>query len=431
MELIRNIVCHACKEKISPAYLDVSAPVISPPADVRFDNAVSDSTVICNSLSSPEPTEAFFSPPETPLAQSPEEPEVEKSPWSVKYNSEIEQMLKITFVHPFEYAPIKAYSVRFSPCGNFLAAGLRLGSTHIHDVNTRSMKWHVSVYDIALPCLTLLIVPWRNILATIRTNSIRPLYTACVSAQMVNIWLLEVHLRQFMLVYLDLAFRSVFLTKFPKIWKIVNKRVVAMFKGHKSTVASLDVSPDGRLLVTTSYDNSVRIWKMRDGSSKLLSLEGNTPTSVKFSPNGRHVAVSNVDGFLRILDVRSGRLVGKWKGHEHRIASLAFSPDGEKLVSGDWDGSMRCWDVSPLNVSGSSTERHVLEDGMLVMKNKTLEFNQQLVSLLFSDNTPLIAPHRESSALLPSPLTVNGWSMAHPTIAFVYGTCTRESGSAL
>lgn len=165
-----------------------------------------------------------------------------------------------------------------------------------------------------------------------------------------------------------------------QIWDIVNKKVLTTFKGHTGSVRSLDVSPDGRLLVTGSFDRSVRIWKIHDGSSKFLSTEGECYTSVRFSPNSRYVAASNSDNFLRIWDVRSGHLVGKWKDHEGMIRSVAFSPNGEKLVSGGWEKQMdlKCWDVSPLKVSPRLDSS---ENGLLLQNSKQLEFDRQPVSL--------------------------------------------------
>lgn len=165
-----------------------------------------------------------------------------------------------------------------------------------------------------------------------------------------------------------------------QIWDIIRKRVVAPFKQHQHLVWSLDVSPNGRLLVTGSYDYSVRIWKMRDGSSKrLVSTISQNYTSVRCSPNGRYVAASNDDGFLRIWDARSCHLIGRWKGHDE-TRSLASSPDGETLVSSGRDPRVKCWDAGSLKVtaqSGSSVVQPVLAE-----KKRNPEFDRQSVSYI-------------------------------------------------
>jgi WD40 repeat protein len=92
-----------------------------------------------------------------------------------------------------------------------------------------------------------------------------------------------------------------------KVWNIAEKRVVAVFK-HFGIVPSLDFSPDGRFLVSGCFDSSVRIWCLRDGSSrKLLDREVFFFTSIAISGDGRYVAAADYNGMLRVWDFRSGQ----------------------------------------------------------------------------------------------------------------------------
>ena len=187
LERIQNIVCHNCRERISPANLAQHHPLVFAPqipivaSEESFNRrtrishlptAGVSATIQANpfntQLTNPRPASPILgtlapSPvipvvsnvlTETSLstshAKSGEEttfiaqPVIEKPQWSVIYNPEIEKVLDITFVHAFKHtSPV--YSVRFSPDGKFLAAGLDhgLGSTHIYAVNEKSKKWYV------------------------------------------------------------------------------------------------------------------------------------------------------------------------------------------------------------------------------------------------------------------------------------------------
>lgn len=218
-----------------------------------------------------------------------------------------------------------------------------------------------------------------------------------------------------------------------QLWEIASKRVVAALKGHVGAVRFLDISPDGRHLVTCSYDYSIRIWSLRDGSSKsLLSTPGYYFISAKFSPNGRYVVASNLDRILRIWDVRSSQLIGRWDGNKESIWSLVFSPDEELLVTGCWDGVVKSWDISSLKEPARSSLSVLTEERMLVQKIEKLDFDGHWVSLvctLMSRLSHFFMKHRETCVLFPSRLTVNGSSLLRLTNSYVYGTCTLQNSS--
>jgi WD40 repeat protein len=218
--MIRNIVCDDCKERISPENLPrhasafmsqvpimpaleshnldrqetapgntphtaaralVDIPSSSPdthstpfsPVDLSNSQLISSrppspiptahSSVMLTNIPTPaEPTET--SPSETPPTKSVNVPAVIANPitqkpqdrrQTVKYNSEIQKVLDVTFVHAFEHTS-SVNAVRFSPDGNFLAAGLTydLGRTLIYDLKTKSMSWYVLIYAFCTNALT-------------------------------------------------------------------------------------------------------------------------------------------------------------------------------------------------------------------------------------------------------------------------------------
>ena len=62
-------------------------------------------------------------------------------------------------------------------------------------------------------------------------------------------------------------------------------------KGHTSRVSSVAFSPDGKQIVSGSYDTTVRRWDAATGQQLLPALEGHTSSvsSVAFSPDGKQI----------------------------------------------------------------------------------------------------------------------------------------------
>jgi WD40 repeat protein len=54
---------------------------------------------------------------------------------------------------------------------------------------------------------------------------------------------------------------------FVQIWDIADKRVLHVYEGHREDVYSLDLSLDGRLIVSGSGDKTVRIWNMSNSNA--------------------------------------------------------------------------------------------------------------------------------------------------------------------
>ena len=139
-----------------------------------------------------------------------------------------------------------------------------------------------------------------------------------------------------------------------QIWDIAKGRIRNIFDGHQQEIYSLDFSRDGRLIISGSGDNTIRIWDMHDGTSKVLTIsdsdgsKGSGVAWVTISPDGALIAAGNVDPIVHIWDVATGALLERLQGHKDSVYSVAFTSDGKGLVSGSLDKLVKYWDVSVL-----------------------------------------------------------------------------------
>ncbi|HEX8141244.1 MAG TPA: hypothetical protein VF553_01525 [Pyrinomonadaceae bacterium] len=124
--------------------------------------------------------------------------------------------------------------------------------------------------------------------------------------------------------------------------------------GHADFPACLAFSPDGRLLASGSYDQSVRLWDVETG--KLLWAHADhwpMVVSVAFSPDGRTLACTGEKrnrGYgsrygIRLYDVETGQALRGLSGHDNYVNCIAFSPDGRRLASGSNDRTVKLWDL--------------------------------------------------------------------------------------
>ena len=108
----------------------------------------------------------------------------------------------------------------------------------------------------------------------------------------------------------------------------INKEtIVQEMKGHTSHIISISYSSDGKLIVTASYDGSIRIWNTETGICKHI-----IDCSAKYAEfnldNSKILSVTE-DVRVSIWDVETGM---KIQDIDTPVDNATFSPDGQSIA---------------------------------------------------------------------------------------------------
>jgi len=124
---------------------------------------------------------------------------------------------------------------------------------------------------------------------------------------------------------------------------------VQVLEDHTSVVRAVCFSPDGKQLVTGSFDQSINLYSFNEGSAILAhTLEGHTSfvKSLSFSPDCKLLCSGSVDESIKFWNPADGSLVKSIdQAHTSSVTSVSYSPNGRILVSAGNDKTMKIWDA--------------------------------------------------------------------------------------
>lgn len=141
--------------------------------------------------------------------------------------------------------------------------------------------------------------------------------------------------------------------KTVKVWDATTGKEIRTLtgpQGHKQMVLNVAVSPDGSLIASGSSDNTANLWDypMSDPIKKWAL--GEAVHSVVSTPDGTKAAAGLKDGSIRLWKIADPKDTFKdpvvLKGHQGPVNSLIFVNNGLQLVSGGTDGTLRTWNVA-------------------------------------------------------------------------------------
>jgi WD40 repeat protein len=131
-----------------------------------------------------------------------------------------------------------------------------------------------------------------------------------------------------------------------KLWDIATGALVRGFEGHQAAIYSVAVTPDGRHIVSGSGDDTIRVWEATGTLIRSIACRQGAVISVAVTPDGRHIVSAGHVGSIKLWDLATGDLVLSFDTHQGVLTAMALTPDGGYVVSGGHNGTIKLWELA-------------------------------------------------------------------------------------
>lgn len=235
-----------------------------------------------------------------------------------------------------------------------------------------------------------------------------------------------------------------------EVWDIKSEKLIASLKGHTGWIATAEISPDGRHVVTTSFDKTARLWDAVTGKqlmilaertggflvssarfnhdgTRIVTVDGSARATVwntsggvllatlegawgKFTTDGKRIMTTG-SGFAKVWNAENGQLLKSLEAQKDELNFIAFSFDGTRAVA----------------ASGRSTRMMDMETGTPIF---SLMIEQPTTLVAFSpDGSRILTVGRGASS---EPGTVSLWEASSGKLLCSWKSQeqTRELSSA-
>lgn len=113
----------------------------------------------------------------------------------------------------------------------------------------------------------------------------------------------------------------------------------------KQSLSSMNISPDGRFVVTGDTNGAVIVRDIATGLEVSRNYHSDAVFSAAFDRDSKYVVSGGKDGIARVFEVSTGHEILRME-HGSSVTTVSFSPNSEYIVTGCSDHIVRVWDVS-------------------------------------------------------------------------------------
>ena len=165
------------------------------------------------------------------------------------------------------------------------------------------------------------------------------------------------------------------------------------FEDHKDAVLTIDISKDGQLIASASFDGVIKIWQRNGQLINSFTAHNDQIWSIKFIETQEQMILASAsdDHTIKLWQIENNqhKLINTLTGHNGGIKSLDFNPDKSILASASDDKTVKLWKIT---TSGRGKFRDTIIGHQSDIRCIKFSPNGKLLALSSDDRTIKIWP---------------------------------------
>ncbi|XP_054707202.1 U4/U6 small nuclear ribonucleoprotein Prp4-like [Uloborus diversus] len=132
---------------------------------------------------------------------------------------------------------------------------------------------------------------------------------------------------------------------FGRVWDLRTGRCIMFLAGHQNSVLTICFSPNGYQLATGSADNTVKIWDLRRQKCEYtISVHTNLVSRVLFEKtHGEYLITTSYDNSLKVWSHPGWTPIQTLCGHDGKVMGADISSDDRFIATASFDRTFKLW----------------------------------------------------------------------------------------
>jgi len=142
-----------------------------------------------------------------------------------------------------------------------------------------------------------------------------------------------------------------------KLWDIQSGRLIRSLDGYINPALAVEVTPDGKHMLIGSLDQNMTLWDLATGQLIRTFTRSSDVNNIDISPDGRYMVTTAVNTkFIKYWHFERGSIVKTFIEDDDNVIWARFDEDPDYVLAATEKGDLRRWSISDSKMKKSKDD---------------------------------------------------------------------------